>query len=195
MQPDAPSARLQERLVLTTKEAVSTYVTASAYGIAGLLFVFPLLDALVAVVPMHPTDLNWQYNAFVRFSGAMLPGMLGLLLAFSFALFLEQQRVMRAISIAGGVWAVVLVVTTLLFIATAADVRAGSLTRDKVAFDVATTVAVVKYAAAVLISIAFSAPAWMAARRIRHEAHLAKPEAVEPPQIVVRPHLRQTATV
>ena len=181
--------------MLTTKEAVSTYVAGAAYAIAGLLFAFPLLDALVATVPMHPTDPNWQYTAFVRFSRAMLPGLLGVLLAFAFALFLEQQRVMRAISIASGVWAVVLVGVTLLFIAAAADVRAGSLARDKVAFDVTTTVAIVKYVAAVLVSIAFAAPAWMAARRIRHEAHLARPEAVEPPQIVVRPHLRQTATV
>jgi hypothetical protein len=174
--------------VITTKEAVSTYVAAGAYALAALLFLFPILDALVAVVPMHPDEVAWRYNALDRLSHGVLPGLLGVLLAFCLALFLEQPRMVRAVGVVSGAWAVVLVGVALLFIVAAADVRAGSLARDKTAFDVATTIAVVKYAGGVLIAIAFAAPAWQAARRIRHEAHLMTPDLVEPPQFVMRPH-------
>ena len=181
--------------MLTTKESVSAYAAVAAYSIAALLFLFPLLDALVAVVPMQPSEISWRYAAFVRFSRAMLPALLGVLLAFSFALYLEQQRVVRSIAIASGVWAIALIAATLFFIVTAADFRAGSLARDKTAFDVTTTISIIKYVAAGLVAIAFAAPAWNAARRIRHEARLARPHATEPPQIVVRPHQRDAATV
>jgi hypothetical protein len=178
--------------VLTTKETVSTYIVGAAYTIAALLFLFPLLDTLAAVVPINAGDVSWRFHALQRLSAALLPSLLGVLLALTFALFLEQTKVIRGIAIASGIWAVVVAGAALLYIAASADVRAGSLSQDKTAFDVATTIAVVKYVATVVVAIAFAAPGWMAARRIRHEAHLATPDEVAPPQIVVRPHLRQT---
>ena len=181
--------------MLTTKESISTYVAGAAYGIAALLFVFPLLDAIVATVPMQPAEVSWRYAAFVRISRALLPSLLGGLLALSFALFLEQQRVVRGIAIASAAWAAVLVALVLLFLASARDVRAGTLASDTISFDVLTSVAVAKYIATALISLSLAAPAWMAARRIRHEAHLLKPDVVEPPQVVVRPHAREAASV
>lgn len=178
--------------MLSTKESVSTYIAGTAYGMAAMLFLFPLLDALVAIVPMEVGEVSWRYHALQRLSAALLPSLLGVLLALAFALFLEQTRVIRGIAIASGTWAVLVVGAALWFIAASADVRAGSLARDKTAFDVASTVTVLKYAAAAIVAVAFAAPGWLAARRIRHEAHLATPDTVAPPQIVVRPQQRQT---
>lgn len=178
--------------MFTTKEVVSSYVTLAAYSTATLLFAFPILDTIVAIVPMEVDDVTWRYAALERLSRALLPGLLGVLLAYSYALFLEQTRVMRGIAVASGIWGVVLIIGGLLFIGAATDVRAGSLARDKTAFDVAMTIGVLKYVAATLVAFAFAAPAWLAARRIRHEAHLVTPDAVAPPQLIVRPHRRET---
>lgn len=69
-----------------------------AYLVAAVLILFPPFELLQEVWPLRWLDINWRVSMVGALSGKVVLPLLGLLLAFALALFLEQWRAVRALA-------------------------------------------------------------------------------------------------
>lgn len=137
-----------------------------AYAVAFLLAFFPLLDTALSVFPPNLGEVAWRFGAAGLFSRALMTPLLGLLLAFAVALLLEHRKVLRGLSILSGLTSAVLLGTIVLFLLDALQMRSQVQPHAKVAFDIASAVALGKYGLGILVLGAFAASGWKASARV-----------------------------
>lgn len=146
------------------------YLAVPAYLVASLLALFPLVDTALSILPLRVGEVSWRFGATGLVSRALMTPLLGVLLAFAVALLLEHRRVLRTISVLMGVAAAALVGAFLLFVLDFLQMRGQVNPQARVAFDVASLVALGKYALGLIVALAFAVAGWKASRRGRAAA-------------------------
>jgi len=139
-------------------------IAVPAYMVAAVLVLFPLLDAALTIWPPQPGAVTWRFGAVGLLSRAVMTPLLGLLVAFALALWLEQRRVLRALAVLSGIVTVCLLGAMALFVLDAIQVRSQVRVDAKTAFDAASLVALGKYGAVLLATLGFAIGGWKAAR-------------------------------
>ena len=135
-----------------------------AYLVAFLVFLFPLLDTALSVWPPQTGDVAWRFGAAGFFSRALMTPLLGVLIAFAVALYLDQRRVLRVIAVASAVAVVMIIGVMGMFMLDALEMRSKVVEARKFAFDVASAVALLKYGTGMLVAIAYAAVGWKASK-------------------------------
>jgi hypothetical protein len=147
-----------------------------AYLVAFLIFLFPLLDTAMSVWPPQPGEVAWRFGAAGFFSRALMTPMLGVLIAFAVALYLDHRRVLRVIALASAVTAVAIVVVMGMFMLDALEMRAKVIEARKFAFDVASAVALVKYGTGMVVALAYAVIGWKASASASKRTATPKPK-------------------
>jgi hypothetical protein len=137
-----------------------------AYLVAFLIFLFPLLDTAMSVWPPQPGEVAWRFGAAGFFSRALMTPLLGVLVAFAVALYLDHRRVLRAIAIASAAAAVMMIGVIGMFMLDALEMRSKVIEARRFAFDVASGVALMKYGAGVLAATAYAVVGWRASKQV-----------------------------
>ena len=132
------------------------------YLVAGILVLFPMVDTGLGLLPAAPGEVSWRFGATGLFSRALMTPLLGLLLACGVALLLNQPRTLRALAVVNGAVTVVIVAAVALFLLDALQMRGQVRPDALVSFDVATAVALAKYAIAGAVTSAFAITGWKA---------------------------------
>jgi hypothetical protein len=135
-----------------------------AYLVAALLAIVPLMDVNLAVLPMRVAEVEWRVGAAGLLSRALLTPVLGALIAFATALLLDQRRVLRVFSIVGGISVGLIVAAIALLLLDGLQLRGQVPARSRTAFDVASLVALGKYAMTAIVMLAVAVSARRASR-------------------------------
>lgn len=153
-----------------------------AYLVAFLVFLFPLLDTALSVWPPQPGEVAWRFGAAGFFSRALMTPLLGILIAFAVALYLDHRRVLQAIAIASAAAVVAIIGVMGIFMLDALEMRSKVVAGREFAFDVASGVALLKYGAGMLVALAFAVVGWKASK------HAAAPSAKRTRSALVTTH-------
>jgi hypothetical protein len=140
------------------------------YLVAAILILFPLMDTLLSVWPLQVGEVAWRFGAVGLFSRAMMTPLLGLLMAFTVAMLLEQRTMVRVLAVAGGLSALIIAGTSVFFLLDAVQMRAQVNPQAKTAFDVASVVALAKYGITISILVVFAIVGWKQSRGSRKAA-------------------------
>jgi hypothetical protein len=134
-----------------------------AYLVAAILVFFPVIDTSLGLLPTALGEVSWRFGAIGLFSRALVSPLLGLLLACAVALLLNQPRTLRVLSIVNAGLAVAILGTVALFLLDALQMRAQVRPDAALSFDIASGVALAKYAVAGAVTSALAITGWKAA--------------------------------
>jgi hypothetical protein len=151
-------------------------VGASAYGVAALLLIFPLLDVLQAVWPPRLGEVSWRVIAAGLLSRVLVTPVLGLLLAFAAALILSQPRVLRTLAVVNALVAVLAAAGLAIFGLDALQVRNQVGMDARGSYDLGLLLSFLKYGVVLLVLALMAWSEWKSAaslgrtsgRRSRH---------------------------
>src|SRR5690606_20327279 len=93
-----------------------------AYLLCCCLVAFSLVDSAGAVWPVHPTEVEWRFNANALFSRSLIDLFIGVFLAFGVSVVFDLKRALRAIAYLSAAVAGMFIVATLLFVMDATEV-------------------------------------------------------------------------
>lgn len=93
----------------------SRVLLGTGYGIALLLVFLPLLEPVVTLLPLQPTQVAWRLQAFGVFSQALLLPLAGGAVGVGTAVLLGHRRVIRALAVVSFVAAATLAGAAILF--------------------------------------------------------------------------------
>jgi hypothetical protein len=136
------------------------------YGVGALLVFLPLLDFVLSIFPIRLGDASWRFGAEGILSRALLTPVLGLLIWFLVASFLEHRLMLRLIVGICALIDLVLVVVVVSFILDSLQVRGQFTPEAKVAFMATAITALVKHGSFFLVSFALGAASWRRSRRL-----------------------------
>ncbi len=128
-------------------------LTRAGYLLALLLVVVPLFDAGTSMWPLRLSDERWRFGAIGSLSNITLVPLLGLLLALSFAVFLDHRRTRRFLGWICGLMALGLAIMAVLFILDYFQARTIVRPQAQSVVTIATTVALVKDVFTILILV------------------------------------------
>lgn len=126
-------------------------LTLPAYLLAAVLTITPLLDGMMRAWPMHISDERWRFGVVGTMSNLFLVPMLGLLLAMFVATFSDGRRARRVVGAICAVLAVILAVSSVLFVLDYFQVRTLMRPNVQQAMAIATTTALIKNCVAAVI--------------------------------------------
>jgi hypothetical protein len=115
-----------------------------AYFVGTLLLVVPIIDVMVALLPVSATNARWRFGAVGLLSNAFILPLVGLLILGVTASLSSHRRTLRALSflaLAAGAFSLLLVG---LFSLDAVQTRAGINPQTAFAFQVATSLGILK---------------------------------------------------
>ena len=121
-------------MITSKSELLSRHVAVSAYAVAVLLIIIPVVDTIVAVGHPMPLEISWRYHAENQISMALVRPMMGVLLAYVTAVLLEHRRIVKAISLASALLVAGFALGIPLFLIDALDMRASLLPAAQPAF-------------------------------------------------------------
>lgn len=146
----------------------SRFLIATGYLLALLLLLLPLLEPVVALLPLQPSQIRWRLQAFGALSQALVLPQLGGVIALGTAVLLGQRRVVRVLAIAALALAALLVVASVLFVLDLLQYRDAVGTGLREYYETAGVI----YLSAYVLSAGFllwvGAVAWRVARRPHH---------------------------
>lgn len=149
------------------------YLTGPAYGIAALFVVLPIIDTIAQVWPVALGNPAWRYGTIglgANYLISVLFGMLGLGLLAALG---SHRRTLRALAIASGIAALLLLIATLAFLLDALQLRAA-VPRDPPRtlwmFDVGAAKAAFKYVVSAAAIGWLALATWRAGRAIPRPA-------------------------
>ena len=137
------------------------------YSVGALLVFLPLIDFVLSVFPIRVHEAQWRFGAEGLLSRALLTPILGLLIWFLLASFLEQRGVLRLIAGFCSLIDVILAVVIVSFSLDALQVRGQYPADAKVAFIFTAVMALVKHTSFFLASLAMGMASWRLAHRPR----------------------------
>jgi hypothetical protein len=110
----------------------SRVLISTGYGLALLLLVLPLLQSVIALVPLQPRQVSWRLQVFGALSQALLLPVLGHALALGTAVLLGHRWMVALLSITAFLGATVLAVASGLFLLDLVQYRTlvGTALRD-----------------------------------------------------------------
>lgn len=139
-----------------------------AYLMGLLLVAFPLIDTTVSVWPVRAGEMAWRFGAVGLLSRALMTPLLGMLLALVVALLLEHWRVVRFIAAISGLGGLSVLVLVTLFAMDAVQMRSQVKPASRLAFDIASGVALLKYACGFVVLVAIAVSGRKASRIASH---------------------------
>ncbi len=128
-------------------------LTRAGYLLAFLLVVIPLFDAGTSMWPLRLGDERWRFGAIGSLTNITLVPLLGLLLALSFAVFLDHRRTRRFLGWICGLMALGLAALGVLFILDYFQARATVRPQFQSVVTIATTTALVKDLVTIIVLI------------------------------------------
>jgi hypothetical protein len=153
-------------------------IAAPTYALAAIFVFFTGLELLQATWPPKIGEVAWRVVAIGLVSRTLLTPLLGLLLAFAVALFLEQRRVLRGLAIANGALAALLLIAMAVFALDALQMRTqiGPLSRQM--YQVSVGLSLVKLSITLAFLTGMALIQWRAAAALERGAqHAASPES------------------
>lgn len=123
----------------------------AGYLIGALLFIVPLCDAMMRVLPAQFGDERWRFQVLGGLSSLTLVPLIGLLVGLLAAGYMGTPRVRRSIGILCVALAVVFLIVVALFITDYLHVRSAFPPTVQHSAMVATTVAAVKLIATIVV--------------------------------------------
>jgi len=123
----------------------------AGYLIGALLFIVPLADALLRVLPTQFGNERWRFQVLGGLSSLTLVPLIGLLVGLLAASYIGSARVRRSIGILCVALAVLFLIVVALFIADFLNVRSTFPPNVQHPATVATTVAAVKLFATIIV--------------------------------------------
>jgi hypothetical protein len=141
------------------------YLRASVFAIALLLIIIPFGETLVSVWPWRLSEANWRFGAMGFFSKAFMTPMVGLVLLLAVAVAAESGVVLRVISVATALYALVGVAFAGIFVLDILQLRAGVRPDLRTAFDQASILAFLRTLASTAIAVLVALGAWRSGRR------------------------------
>ena len=127
----------------------------AGYLIAALLFVIPLCDALMRVWPMQLGNQNWRFQIVGGLSSITLVPLIGLLVGLVATGYVGNERARRSIGVFCFALVGVVVILAALFIVDYFRMRATFPPRFQQAAMIASTTAVLKFAATSVVLALF----------------------------------------
>ncbi len=137
------------------------------YAICTLLVLVPLLETIVSVSPLSPSQVAWRFGAAGLFSRALMTPLLGLTLLAVLGLLFNHRGTLLTVAGLCAFGALCLVVAQILFILDALQMRGQVRPDARTAFDMATLLAVLKIAVAFVVCVGLAIGGWKTARRNR----------------------------
>jgi hypothetical protein len=132
--------------------------------VAALLVLVPLGEGAVTVFPPKFDAVGWRFGALGLLSSSLLTPSLGLILAAAIAALLDHHRVLRALSVIGGLVAVAVAVMAGVFVLDVIQLRPTVNPQAATGYYLTSTQALLKQAAIVVTMVFFCRGAWLAAR-------------------------------
>jgi hypothetical protein len=154
------------------------------YLVAAVLVLFPVVDTSLGLLPLAPGEVSWRFGAIGLFSRALMTPLLGLLIACAVALSLNHLAILRILSIVSAGLVVAILGTLALFLLDALQMRAQVRPDAALSFDIATGVALGKYAVAAAVTSAVAVTGWRASAS--PSASLRRNQPEDPHALVVR---------
>ncbi|MBA2671639.1 MAG: hypothetical protein H0U67_14810 [Gemmatimonadetes bacterium] len=136
------------------------------YLILGTMIVFPLLDAFLTVWPLRPGEVSWRFGAVGIFSRGLMSPLFGLILLYGLALIYEHRLVQRVVAVLAAIAAPVVASAAVLFVLDALQMRVQVQPQMKIAFDVASVVALGKLLVVVAIAVVLCIAAFRSSRPV-----------------------------
>jgi diacylglycerol kinase len=140
-------------------------LTWPAYLTIALLVLFPVVDAVLTIWPFRVGEVAWRFGAVGIFSRALMTPLFALVLAYALALLLEQRIMQRVISIVSVLGSLALLSASIFFMLDSLQMRSQVQEQMRTAFDVASTVALIKIVVVGLVAMLLGIMAFRASRR------------------------------
>jgi hypothetical protein len=115
-----------------------------AYFVGTLLLVVPVVDVIVALLPITVTSARWRFGAVGLLSNAFILPLAGLLILGVTASLSGHRRALRALSLLALASGAVSLMLVGLFVLDAIQTRAGINPQTVFAFQVATSLGILK---------------------------------------------------
>lgn len=135
------------------------------YAIGILFAALPFADRVLLVWPFRPGEPRWRFGAVGIMTQALLPIALGLFIVCSVAVLLGHRRLLRALAVASGAFALLLIAVTVLYALDTIQLRVSVKPAALTAFDVSATVAGVKLLLIAAVSGGMARVGWTVAAR------------------------------
>jgi hypothetical protein len=141
-----------------------------AYGLATLLVLVPILDVLLQVWPLDPTEASWRFGAIGILSRSLLTPLLGLLLAMGTAAAAGHRPALRLTGALSGLLAFGLIGVGAVFALDGLELRAVVAPGEpRGRFDRTAFQASVKLGLFILLALAYAIFAWLGVRDEKRE--------------------------
>jgi uncharacterized membrane protein len=101
----------------------------AGYLLAASLFLIPLVDAIMPLMPLRFTEERWRGSAVGQVSNLLLIPLVGILLAIAVTTIVDDRRVRRVIGIICAVLAVTLAIMSVSFVLDYFQVRTAVIPR------------------------------------------------------------------
>jgi len=150
----------------------------SAYLVAAILILFPAVELVQDAWPVRLDEVVWRVTAVGALSRMILTPLLGLLLAFALALFLEQWRVVRTLAWVNVVLVVMLAGGLVIYGLDAARVRGDLARAAQHAYDLGIVISFAKYTLGGLVLAALLYSQARVLRTVRKQAARAAAEVL-----------------
>lgn len=145
------------------------------YPVAALLAVAPLTEMFGAAGPVRPGLASWRFGVVGVGLNAIVVHVLGFALALGVAACLDHRRVLRAVSVATLVAAVVVVAGVARFLLDFDQVQSLVSAAERPALDAATLRALILASLAVPVLVTLGGKGWIAARAVSPEPQVSPP--------------------
>ena len=138
-------------LTLTARMEKNKSLAHAGYLIGALLFVIPLCDTLMRVWPMQFGNQNWRFQIVGGLSSITLVPLIGFLVGLVATVYVGIDRARRSIGVFCFALVAMLVILAALFIVDYFRLRASFQPRFQQAAMIASTTAVVKFVATIVV--------------------------------------------
>lgn len=134
------------------------------YAMTALMIVMPLGETLLSVWPVRLSEPAWRFGAAGLFSRALMTPLLGLVLLAVLGFLLSHRRAVITTAVLAGIAAIVLLVAEGLFVLDALQMRVQVRDEARLAFDLASLLALLKIGLSMVITAVLAVGAWKTTR-------------------------------
>jgi len=140
-----------------------------------VLIVVPAIEYVLTVLPLSPSILSWRYGAVGLLARSIMIPLVGVVLIFGTAVFLEHRWVQRGVMVLGFVGGAALLLAAVLFVFDLLQFRGQVREAVRTAYDGASAMALLKLLAGCVVMIAFGVSALRDVRRAAARDHHSAP--------------------
>lgn len=136
------------------------------YTMVALMIVMPLGETLLSIWPLRMGEAAWRFGAAGLFSRALMTPLLGLVLLWVIAFLLGHRRAVITTAVVAALGALVLALAEGMFVLDAVQMRAQVREEAKLAFDLASLLALFKIGMSFLVASVLAWGSWKMTRGV-----------------------------